>query len=121
VADGGEGTVDSLVDSTEGKLFELIVTGPLGVPVKVQYGIMGDNQTAAIEMASDAGLHLVDEKTKNPLFTTTYGVGELVKACLGKGVKKIILGIGGSATNDGGAVFIRSAYISCYILFMKKS
>lgn len=108
MADGGEGTVQSLVDSTNGKLFEQMVTGPLGTPVKAQYGIMGDNQTAAIEMASAAGLNLVDEKRKNPLYTTTYGVGELVKACLDRGVKKIILGIGGSATNDGGAGFAQA-------------
>ena len=108
MADGGEGTMQSLVDCTDGTIIEQIVTGPLGIPIKAHYGIMGDGQTAAIEMASAAGLHLVNERTKNPLLTTTYGVGELVKACLDKGIKKIILGIGGSATNDGGAGFAQA-------------
>jgi glycerate kinase len=108
MADGGEGTVQSLVDATGGQLFELQVTGPLGNPVRANYGIMGDGTTAAIEMASASGLHLVNEHNKNPFLTTTYGTGELVKACLDKGVKKIIIGIGGSATNDGGAGFARA-------------
>lgn len=103
MADGGEGTVQSLVDATRGRIYELEVIGPLGDPVKSFYGIMGDGKTAVIEMASASGLHFVDEATKNPLITTTYGTGQLVKACLDKGVEKIILGIGGSATNDGGA------------------
>lgn len=108
MADGGEGTVQSLVDATNGKLFELEVKGPLGSPVMASYGIMGDEKTAAIEMASASGLHLVNEYTRNPLITTTYGTGELVKACIDKGIKKIILGIGGSATNDGGAGFAQA-------------
>lgn len=108
MADGGEGTVQSLVDATNGKLFELEVKGPLGSPIMASYGIMGDEKTAAIEMASASGLHLVNEYTRNPLITTTYGTGELVKACIDKGIKKIILGIGGSATNDGGAGFAQA-------------
>lgn len=112
MADGGEGTVQSLVDATGGRIYELEVIGPLGDPVKSFYGIMGDEKTAVVEMASASGLHFVDEVTKNPLITTTYGTGQLVKACLDKGVEKIILGIGGSATNDGGAGFAQALGVS---------
>jgi len=103
MADGGEGTVQSLVDATGGKLYEKEVTGPLGNTVTAYYGILGDGKTAAIEMASASGIHLVSKETKNPMITTTYGTGELIRECLDKGIKKIIVGIGGSATNDGGA------------------
>lgn len=103
MADGGEGTVQSLVDSTGGTLIEKEVTGPLGTPVMAQYGILGDGKTAVIEMASASGIHFVTQETKNPLITTTYGTGELIRDCINKGITKIILGIGGSATNDGGA------------------
>ncbi|MFD2699665.1 glycerate kinase [Paenibacillus shunpengii] len=103
MADGGEGTVQSLVDATGGKIVEKEVLGPLGQAVTAKYGIMGDGVTAAIEMASASGIHLVTKETKNPLITTTYGTGELIKECLDQGIKKIIIGIGGSATNDGGA------------------
>lgn len=103
MADGGEGTTQALVDATEGRLVKKIVTGPLGNQVEAMYGILGDGKTAVIEMASASGIHLVDQKTKNPLITTTYGTGELIKECLDQGIRKIILGIGGSATNDGGA------------------
>lgn len=108
MADGGEGTMQSLVDATGGQIIELEVMGPLGLPVKASYGIMGDGKTAVIEMASASGLHYVNDETKNPLITTTYGTGELVKACLDRGITKIILGIGGSATNDGGAGFAQA-------------
>lgn len=103
MADGGEGTVQSLVDATGGRMVEKKVAGPLGETVTAKYGIMGDGVTAAIEMASASGIHLVTKETKNPLITTTYGTGELIKECLDQGIKKIIIGIGGSATNDGGA------------------
>lgn len=103
MADGGEGTVQSLVDATKGKVYELEVMGPLTSPVLAQYGILGDEKTAVIEMASASGIQYINEKTRNPLITTTYGTGQLIKECLNKGVSKIILGIGGSATNDGGA------------------
>lgn len=102
MADGGEGTVQSLVDATGGTIYSLDVTGPLGSPVTARYGIMGDQETAVIEMAEASGIHHVTQETKNPLITTTYGTGELIRACLDKGIKKIIIGIGGSATNDGG-------------------
>ncbi|ULO06503.1 glycerate kinase [Paenibacillus sp. 19GGS1-52] len=102
MADGGEGTVQSLVDATGGQLNEKEVTGPLGQSVIAQYGILGDGVTAAIEMASASGIQLVTKETKDPFITTTYGTGELIRECLDKGIKKIIIGIGGSSTNDGG-------------------
>ncbi|WP_338554285.1 glycerate kinase [Paenibacillus sp. KS-LC4] len=103
MADGGEGTVQSLVDASGGTIHYKEVSGPLGHPVAAAYGILGDGVTAVIEMASASGIHLVDKQTRNPLCTTTYGTGELVQACLDQGIRKIIIGIGGSATNDGGA------------------
>ncbi|WP_341348065.1 glycerate kinase [Paenibacillus sp. FSL H3-0469] len=103
MADGGEGTVQSLVDASGGEIHYLEVTGPLGQPVMAQFGILGDGRTAAIEMASASGIQLVDKAERNPLITTTYGTGELILECLNRGIRKIIIGIGGSATNDGGA------------------
>lgn len=102
MADGGEGTVQSLIDATGGTLIQKEVTGPLGTPVLAQYGILGDGKTGVIEMASASGIHHVTKETKNPLITTTYGTGELIRDCLKRGITEIILGIGGSATNDGG-------------------
>jgi glycerate kinase len=102
MADGGEGTVQSLVDASGGQIFSKEVIGPLGQPVTAKYGILGDGVTAAIEMASASGIHLVDKDDRNPLITTTYGTGELIKECLDRGIRSIIIGIGGSATNDGG-------------------
>ncbi|MGQ3477300.1 glycerate kinase [Paenibacillus sp. TY11] len=102
MADGGEGTVQSLVDATGGQIRYIEVTGPLGEPTTAAYGLLGDGTTAAIEMASASGIHLVNKNNKNPLKTTTYGTGELIRECLNQGIRKIIIGIGGSATNDGG-------------------
>jgi len=103
MADGGEGTVRSLVDATKGRIIRKEVTGPVGKKVKASYGILGDKETAIIEMASASGLPLVPKNKRNPLLTTTYGTGELIKAALDRGCRKIIVGIGGSATVDGGA------------------
>ena len=103
VADGGEGTVQALVDATGGKIVQQTVTGPLGEPVTAFYGILGDGRTAAIEMAASAGLPLVPPEQRDPRITTTYGVGELILAALEQGSRHFIIGIGGSATNDGGA------------------
>lgn len=103
MADGGEGTMQALVDATNGKIFTKSVTGPLNTSVTAHCGILGDKETAVIEMAEAAGLQYVNDQTKNPLTTTTYGVGELIKAVLDIGIKKIIVGLGGSCTNDGGA------------------
>lgn len=102
MADGGEGTVQSLIDATDGTLIRKEVTGPLGTPVMAQYGILGDGKTGVIEMASASGIHYVTKETKNPLITTTFGTGELIRDCIERGITNIILGIGGSATNDGG-------------------
>lgn len=103
MADGGEGTVQSLVDASGGSIEEVVVTGPLGSKVKGFYGIMGDGETAVIEMAAASGLDLTPVIERNPFITTTYGTGELILAALEKGLKKIIIGLGGSATNDAGA------------------
>ncbi|MFP8641642.1 glycerate kinase [Priestia aryabhattai] len=103
MADGGEGTVQSLVDATDGEVIQARVTGPLGKEVKAFYGILGDGKTAVIEMAAASGLHHVPVDKRNPLVTTTRGTGELILKALDHKVKHIIIGIGGSATNDGGA------------------
>jgi glycerate kinase len=103
MADGGEGTVQSLVDATGGSIVRQRVTGPLGEPVDAFYGILGDGRTAVIEMASASGLPLVPRDRRDPRITTTRGTGELIAAALARGCRKFIIGIGGSATNDGGA------------------
>ncbi|MEI6860440.1 MAG: glycerate kinase [Shewanella sp.] len=109
VADGGEGTVQSMVDATNGSIIKLDVIGPLGTPVSAHYGILGNefiddnNKTAIIEMASASGLHHVPVQKRNPCITTSYGTGELICDALNRGIKCIIIGLGGSATNDGGA------------------
>lgn len=112
MADGGEGSVQSLVDATNGSLVEVEVTAPLGNKTTAFFGLSGDKQTAFIEMAAASGLHLVPFEQRNPLITTTFGTGELIKAALGYGVKKIILGIGGSATNDGGVGMLQAVGFS---------
>lgn len=103
MADGGEGTVQSLVDATEGEIIRKKVTGPLGEPVEAFFGILGNKTTAVIEMAAASGLQFVPAEKRNPLITSTRGTGELIAAALDYGVNHIIIGIGGSATNDGGA------------------
>jgi glycerate 2-kinase len=108
MADGGEGTVQSLVDATGGRIVAKQVTGPLGAPVQGFFGISGDGKTAIIEMAAASGLHLVPPDERNPLITTTRGTGELMVEALNYGVTHLILGIGGSATNDGGAGMVQA-------------
>ncbi len=103
MADGGEGTVQALVDATGGGTVRLEVTGPLGEPLLATYGVLGDGETAAIEMAAASGLPLVPVKRRNPLITTTYGTGQLIGYALRQGCRRLIVGIGGSATVDGGA------------------
>lgn len=103
MADGGEGTVEALVEATQGKRLSVRVTGPAGRPVQATFGILGDGETAVIEMASASGLPLLAIGERNPLTTTTFGTGELIRAALDAGAKRLIIGIGGSATNDGGA------------------
>lgn len=102
MADGGEGTVQSLVDATGGRFIRAPVTGPAGRPVSARYGLLADAKTAVIEMAEASGLPLVTGQDKNPLHTTTFGTGELMLDAARQGAREIILGIGGSATNDGG-------------------
>lgn len=102
LADGGEGTVEALVGGMNGKTQQVTVTGPLGKPVTCQYGIIEDTGTAIIEMSGAAGITLLTPKERNPLHTTTFGVGEVIKDAIEKGCRRFIVGIGGSATNDGG-------------------
>lgn len=108
MADGGEGSVQSLIDATEGCLQKISVTAPLANHLEAFFGLSGDKQTAFIEMAAASGLHLVPANERNPLITTSYGTGELIKAALDLGVKKVLLGIGGSATNDGGVGMLQA-------------
>ena len=102
LADGGEGTVEALVTGMGGEMQFLTVTGPLGERVKSSYGMIRESKTAVIEMAAAAGITLVPQEQRNPLYTTTYGVGELIRDAIGKGCRHFIIGIGGSSTNDGG-------------------
>lgn len=102
LADGGEGTVDALVQGMNGSLRKVRVTGPLGDKVDAAYGIIEEAKMAVIEMSAAAGITLVPDEKKNPLFTTTYGVGEMIWDAIEKGCRKFVVGIGGSATNDGG-------------------
>jgi len=101
IADGGEGTVEALTIGMGGELQSVTVTGPLGEKISASYGII-DGQTAVVEMSAAAGITLVPEKIRNPLNTTTYGVGEIIRDAIKKGCRRFIVGIGGSATNDGG-------------------
>ncbi len=103
VADGGEGTVEAMIAATQGKEHFAWVTGPLGERVKACWGMSGDGVTAFIEMAAASGLGLVPPDKRNPLITTSRGTGELILQALEHGAERIIIGIGGSATNDGGA------------------
>ena len=102
MADGGEGTVQSLIDVSDGQLIETLAQDPLHRNIQSFYGIMGDGKTAVIEMAAASGLPLLKNEERNPLKTSTFGTGELIKDALEKGCTSIILGLGGSATNDGG-------------------
>lgn len=103
MADGGEGTVEALVDATCGQIITTDVTGPLGESIAAKWGILGDGVTGIIEAAAASGITLVPPGKLNPLITTTYGTGELIRAALNAGCRKLIVGIGGTATNDGGA------------------
>ncbi|WKV10288.1 glycerate kinase [Thermoanaerobacterium sp. CMT5567-10] len=107
IADGGEGTVDALIMSLGGKIIDVDVVGPLGNVVKGYFGVLNDG-TAVIEMAASSGLNLVPNDMRNPLITTTYGVGQLIKEALDAGCRKFIIGVGGSATNDGGAGMVQA-------------
>lgn len=108
LADGGEGTVDALVCGMNGTVCSVTVTGPLGAPVNCEYGIIEKTKTAVIEMSGAAGITLISEEERNPLHTTTYGVGEVIKDAITKGCRRFIIGIGGSATNDGGVGMLQA-------------
>jgi len=108
IADGGEGTVEALVTATRGRLEERTVRGPFGEPVRARWGVLGDGQTAVIEMAAASGLPLVPKDRRDPRVTSTYGTGELVRTALEAGLAKLVIGIGGSATNDGGTGLARA-------------
>ena len=103
MADGGEGTVEAILSAVDGVKVKVKVTDPLGRPIETAYGLIDNGATAIIEMASASGLPLLRDEERNPLMTSTYGTGLLIRDALERGVNKILLGIGGSATNDGGA------------------
>ena len=102
VADGGDGTLDALVDSTGGQMFRSTVIGPLGHPLEAMWGVMGDGETAVVEMARASGLALVPPRQRDPRITTTQGTGQIIKEALERGFNRMIVCLGGSATNDGG-------------------
>ncbi|HHN8542751.1 glycerate kinase [Citrobacter cronae] len=108
VADGGEGTVEAMVAATQGHLVHVDVTGPLGNTIQAFYGLSGDERSAFIEMAAASGLEQVPANLRDPLKTTSWGTGELIRHALDAGVEHIIIGIGGSATNDGGAGMVQA-------------
>ncbi|MCI8454758.1 MAG: glycerate kinase [Lachnospiraceae bacterium] len=108
LADGGEGTVEALIEGMGGERHTAAVTGPLGKPVECVYGMIRENKTAVLEMSGAAGLTLVPEKERNPLYATTYGVGEVIRAAMEKGCRRFLIGIGGSATNDGGVGMLKA-------------
>ena len=103
VADGGDGTLHALVDATGGEIFTSAVTGPINQQVEAQWGVMGDGRTAVIEMARASGLAMMPPRRRNPKVTTTLGTGEILKEAMERGYRRVIVGLGGSATNDGGA------------------
>ena len=108
LADGGEGTTDALIEGMNGERIDLTVTGPMHTPVKAHYGYLKDSNTAVMEMASAAGITLVPDDAKDPLLATSYGVGEMINHALQKGCRNFIIGIGGSATNDGGIGMLKA-------------
>ena len=108
LADGGEGTVEALALGMGGRTEKVLVTGPLGKPVECVYGIIEESGTAIVEMSGAAGITLVTEQERNPLNTTTYGVGEVIRDAIAKGCRHFIVGIGGSATNDGGVGMLQA-------------
>lgn len=108
MADGGEGTLQCLVDATDGKLLQATVKNPLGREISASFGVLGDGVTCVIELAAASGLYLIHPHERNPLLTTTYGFGQLIRAGLDMGCRRFILGLGGSATNDGGAGMLQA-------------
>lgn len=108
IADGGEGTVDALVETLNGELVKALVVDPLGRTISAQYGIIDDGRTAVMEMSAASGLPLIAPTERNPLRTSTYGTGEMIVDAIKRGCRKFLVGIGGSATNDGGTGMLRA-------------
>lgn len=108
MADGGEGTMDTIIEANNGEIFSIPVRSPLDKPVTAKYGLIKNQETAVIEMAQASGIQFIDQTTANPLIATTYGTGQLIKHALDQKVKRIIIGLGGSATNDGGAGMLQA-------------
>ncbi len=112
IADGGEGTVEAMTAATGGTIIPVTVTGPLGEPVEAFLGLLGEadnaEKTAVIEMAAASGLPLVPPERRDPRITTTRGTGELIRHALDLGCRRLLIGIGGSATNDGGAGMVQA-------------
>ena len=108
ISDGGEGLLEALITPLKGKLIAVMVKDPLLRNIQAHYGILGDGTTAVVEMATASGLELLKASERNPLITSSYGTGELIKDALDKGCTKIIIGLGGSATNDGGIGMIKA-------------
>ncbi|GIP40523.1 glycerate kinase [Paenibacillus sp. J31TS4] len=108
MADGGEGTMDCLIEATGGRFVGAQVQGPLGRPIESGFGLLGDGETCVIEMAMSSGLYLIGRHERNPLRTTTYGFGQLIRTALDEGCRNFILALGGSATNDGGAGMLQA-------------
>lgn len=108
LADGGEGTVEALTEGMGGRFCKVSVMGPFGEPVDCEYGILDETKTAIVEMSGAAGITLVPRERLNPLEATTYGVGEVIKDAIGQGCRRFIVGIGGSATNDGGVGMLQA-------------
>lgn len=102
MADGGEGTLETILFATKGNRYKINITGPLGEKVETEYGVLGDGETVVIEIANICGLPMVPTRKRNPLQTTTYGIGEVIKETMNIGYRKFIIALGGSATNDGG-------------------
>lgn len=114
LADGGEGTVEAFVNGMNGREIKVMVSGPLGEPLEASYAMLEEAHTAVIEMASAAGLTLIEREKRNPMNTTTYGVGQLILDALDRGLRNFIIGIGGSATNDGGLGMLEALGVKFY-------
>jgi len=114
LADGGEGTMDNLVYSTNGTTRQVEVVGPIGKKITASYGILGDQETVIIEMAQASGLPILRPAERDPLHATTFGTGQLIKDALDQGYRKFIIGLGGSATNDAGAGMLRALGVTFY-------
>ena len=108
IADGGEGTVEAIIFASKGEMVKVAVTNPLGEKIEASYGFIPDRKTAVIEMSAAAGITLIDESERNPMNTTTFGVGEMILDAISKGCRKFVIGIGGSATNDGGVGMLQA-------------